>query len=96
MTATVHLRTVKHHRDQAQAEIFAAHLAAERGDTIAAAAHQEQHDYHLDVACYHEAAALAALDAVDAASAPAGIEGLTDGPVHVAACNTPGDDAIAS
>ena len=76
MTATQHLRASKHHRDQAQAEVFAAHLAGERGDTIAAAAHTEQHEFHVDVACHHEAAALSALDAVDAAAGTPGDDAI--------------------
>lgn len=36
------------------------------------------------------------LAGVDAVPSPVGIEGLHDGPVHVARSNTPGDDAINS
>lgn len=71
---------------------MAAHLAAEHGDAIRAREHHADHEFHLAVAHHHEVAAThARLCAVDGPV----IDGLTDGPVHVAQPdNRPGDDAI--
>lgn len=91
MTATDHLRAARENRNRAQAEIFAAHLAAERGDSIAASRHHEAHEFELRVAHHHEVQAtharLAALDTGAATEIP----GLTDGPVLVAPTATGGD-----
>lgn len=102
MTSSDHCAIARHHRNQAQAEHLAAHLAAEHGDAIRAREHHAEYEFHLRVATYHEAAAAKApaapllqVDAATGAVTPVPeIDGLTNGPVHVAS-NFPSDESMS-
>lgn len=78
MTPTDHLRAARHHRNQAQAELLAAHIAAEHGDAIRARETHAEHEFHLSCAHHHEVAAMhARLCSVDRPANTPGDDAIT-------------------
>lgn len=57
MTPAHHLKAADFARRDARAQDVAAHLAAERGDTIGAFSHLSERHFHAALAAHHEAQA---------------------------------------